>query len=355
MFFGNALADPFVDALATHPPLEQRIRAIDPNWDGKFQSVPEEGDRVEKLFAKPPPKAAPPIFNEALTGIMIAAGTSSPPPIRPNAVMPNLGSPSPQHLQYAEQLRDSLPENLKAAAREPLGAMALIYTLLLSQDDSQRITQLAGLNGRAPQAVFEQMSALYADVSQTASHARLPLVNLALPALRQLDAGQFSQFSQTLQWLIASDGEVELFEFVLQKIVLRHLAPKFNQPRPSAVQFYSLKPLVSDCAVVLSALANVGSSNPQEIQKAFTVGAPFLRAPADSGLLLLPAGQCGVDQVDAALNQLALAAPTIKKNLIEACAQVVAADGVIVENEAELLRAIADTLDCPIPPFIPAT
>ena len=30
----------------------------------------------------------------------------------------------------------------------------------------------------------------------------------------------------------------------------------------------------------------------------------------------------------------------------------VAADGVIQEGEAELLRAIADTLDCPVPPFV---
>ena len=62
--------------------------------------------------------------------------------------------------------------------------------------------------------------------------------------------------------------------------------------------------------------------------------------------------QCGVDQIDAALNRLALAVPNIKKNLIEACIHTVGADGVITENEAELLRAVADTLDCPIPPIV---
>ena len=117
------------------------------------------------------------------------------------------------------------------------------------------------------------------------------------------------------------------------------------------VQFYTLKPLVPDCAVVLSALANVGSSDADEIQKAFDTGAPLLRAPENSGLALLPVGQCGIDRLDAALNRLALAVPIIKKNLLEACAHVVGADGVIVENEAELLRAIADTLDCPMPPM----
>jgi Zn-dependent protease with chaperone function len=350
LFFGNALTDSFVEAMATHPPLEQRIRAIDPNWDGKFQSLAT--DRAESGFQRPAAKPGPPIFNNIVTGVMVAAGTGTPPVIKPGSVMPNLGNPSPLHLKYAEQLRDSLPDNLKNAAREPVSAVAMIYAMLLSDDESRRATQLAGLAGRTTQAVAQQLTSLFPDVSQAASHARLPLVNIALPALRQLDAGQFSQFSQTLQWLIASDGELSLFEFVLQKIVLRHLAPKFGQPRVTSVQFYTLKPLVPDCAIVLSALANVSSSDAVEIQKAFAAGAPYLRAPDDAGLLLLPAGQCGFDQIDAALNRLAQAVPIIKKNLIEACVRVVGADGVIVESEAELLRAIADTLDCPMPPFI---
>jgi uncharacterized tellurite resistance protein B-like protein len=69
---------------------------------------------------------------------------------------------------------------------------------------------------------------------------------------------------------------------------------------------------------------------------------------------LLPPENCGVNEIDAALNRLAQAVPIIKKNLIEACVHTVGADGVIVESEAELLRAISDTLDCPMPPFMPA-
>ena len=106
-----------------------------------------------------------------------------------------------------------------------------------------------------------------------------------------------------------------------------------------------------DCSVVLSALANVSSRNAGDVEKAFRAGAPHLRAKAD-GLQLLPREECGLAQLDAALDRLALAAPQIKKNLIEACVHVVGADGVIQEREAELLRAIADTLDCPIPPFV---
>ena len=169
-----------------------------------------------------------------------------------------------------------------------------------------------------------------------------------------MTAQQFNQFSQTLEWVIESDGKIELFEFVLQKIILHHLAPQFGGSRPPTVQYYTLKPLVPDCAVVLSALANVGSSDAGGIQKAFDTGTPYLRAPNDADLNLLPRENCGVTQIDASLDRLAQAAPIIKKNLLEACIHTVGADGVILEAEAELLRTVADTLDCPMPPFVAA-
>jgi uncharacterized tellurite resistance protein B-like protein len=288
-----------------------------------------------------------------LGGTILASGDAEKPPvIRPHTVLLNLGNPTPLHLKYAERLRESLPDSVKTAARTPLDAAALIYAMLLSDNESLRTGQLAELAKRFSPAVSEKAAALYPDVVVAAAHAHLPMVNLALGALRQLRPEQFTQFSQTLQWLIESDGKIELFEFVLQKIVLHHLTPRFSGARPPVAQYYTLKPLVPDGAVVLSALANVGSSDAAEVQKAFDTGAPYLHAPDDVDLTLLPREQCGVDQIDAALNRLALAVPTIKKNLLEACIRTVGADGVILESEAELLRAVADTLDCPIPPFV---
>ena len=360
LFFASGLADALFGAMATHPPLDQRIRAIDPSWDGKFHRLSD--DKPENLhlshnIPKPRTTSGPPmqnIFGTVLGGAILTSGdTEKPPVIRARSIMPNLGKPTSLHLEYAEKLRNALPDSVKAAAREPLSAVALIYAMLLSPDESQRATQLAGLAQRVDAGVSQKTAALFPDVSQAAAHAHLPMVNLALGSLRHLTADQFAQFSQTLQWLIESDGKVELFEFVLQKIVLHHLAPQFGAARPPTVQFYTFKPLVPDCAVVLSALANVGNSDAAEIEKAFETGAPYLRAP-DGDWGLLPRDQCGVSQIDAALDRLAQAVPIIKKNLLEACVHTVGADGVIVESEAELLRAIADTLDCPMPPFVPA-
>jgi hypothetical protein len=223
--------------------------------------------------------------------------------------------------------------------------------MLLSPDEPLRAKELTELARRAAPGIGEKSAALWPEIAPVVARARLPLVNLALPALRQLRPDEFEQFSQALQWLIASDDKIELFEFVLQKIVRRHLASQSGETRPAAIQHDTLKPLMRDCSVVLSALANGGSRNTGEVEKAFRAGAPHLHATGD---WLLPRSECGLKQLDLALDRLALAAPQIKKKLIEACVQVVGADGLIQEREAELLRAIADTLDCPIPPFVEA-
>jgi len=354
LFFANGLANSFFSLFATHPPLPDRIRAIDATWDGKFKSpgddymadvLPHGSTRARHVAPMPD------LMQKILGGAVIASGGTEPPVIRPRTVLPNLGNPAPLHLKYAEELRSALPESLKAAARVPGDAMALTYAMLLSRDGAMRAKQLADLAARVGQTISDKAAALFPDAAQTTARARLPLVNLALPALRQMEAGQFDQFSQTLQWLINSDGQVEMFEFVVQKVLLRHLDSQFHGVRKTAVQYYTIKPLVPDCAVVLSALAQVGSDQPAEIQKAFDTGAPYVYAPSDVNLSLLPVEQCGIEALDAALNRLAVAVPVIKKNLINAAAHVIGADGVIVENEAELLRAVADTLDCPIPPL----
>lgn len=84
-----------------------------------------------------------------------------------------------------------------------------------------------------------------------------------------------------------------------------------------------------------------------------------IRSAADLGVLdgwwiegCVEGITAGLTQLDTALDRVALAAPKLKKVLLEASVHVVSADGVIQEREAELLRAVADTLDCPIPPFV---
>jgi len=355
MFFGNGLSDSLFGAMATHPPIPDRIRAIDPAWDGTFPALkPDQIVTTRKAAISDlgrPTRSAPEILGSILGAGVMMDPDSRPPVIHTHSVLPNLGNPTPLHLQYAVQMRDELPDSLRTAVRDPVAATALIYALLLSQDEKIRSEQLAGIASRDSQAASEKTAALYPEVDQVAKRARLPLVNIAIGSLRNLTPEQFQIFTAMLDWLADEDGTVALFEFVLQKIITHHLSPKFSQSRPPSIQYYTIKPLVPDGAVVLSALANVSSEDPAERAKAFAAGAPYLRAPEDVPLELLPPDQCGVKQMDAALDRLNVAVPIIKKNLLDACARVIGADGVILETEAELIRAVADSLDCPMPPL----
>ena len=343
MFFGNGMPTPLFGLLATHPPLEERIRAIEPNFDGKFiptRFAPDEETEYRASQAVAPARrpGIPPVL-----------------PVAMAAVMPNLGAPSTAHLHYAVELRNSFPPALKDAARDAMGASAVVYGLLMSTDAAMREKQLGLLAQNTSAAVRQETERLLPQIEPVATNARLPLVDLALPGLRQLSPSQYQQFNKATQALIEADGEIDLFEYVLQKIVLRHLDGQFNGARRSIVQYYALKPLVPDCAVLLSALAHAGSEDPAQCEAAFQNGARNLSAFAPAPIAYVSSEDCDLSHVDAALDHLNQAAPQIKKAVLNACAQVVAADGVIQEMEAELLRAIADALDCPMPPFLQAS
>src|SRR5208282_2211641 len=117
LFFASGLAESFFGMMATHPPIPDRIRAIDPTWDGKYKRL--DDDTVENLNPSRAPqksRPAPPmqnIFGGVLGGTILASGgMDEPRVIKSHSVLPNLGNPTPLHLKYAEQLRDSLPEDV---------------------------------------------------------------------------------------------------------------------------------------------------------------------------------------------------------------------------------------------------
>lgn len=351
MFFGNAMKSSLFNAFATHPPLDERIRAINPQWDGTFPEANMDTEVEELLNRKKARPAAMPQIIPGMPGGALGTAVATAVIVQSDSVLPNIGNPTPMHLRYAIELRESLPESIRNAARYPDGASALLYALLLSDDSGARLAQLKELSNQAGSAMSDQVTALWPEVSSVAQHARLPLVNLAIPALRQMSADAFGTFTKTLQWLIESDDQIVLFEFVLNKIIQRQVTPHFTRTSPPAIQFYSINPLVPDCERILSALAHTGQVEPQAVADAFRSGAPFVRA-SRTPMSLQSQDSCGLSEINESLDRLALAVPQIKKNLLEACVHVVGADGVIHENEAELLRGIAESLDCPLPPFV---
>jgi Zn-dependent protease with chaperone function len=335
--FSSGMSGSWNDMFSTHPPLEERVRRLEPEFDGKFPHIADEEPeqvRVSRIATR----AGVPADWQT-----VAAA----PLIRASAMTRRAGQTAP--VRYAAGVLESIPVALRDATSTPWSATALVFAFLLGETSETRALQLRQI-AEFNEGLAAETQACAAQAAPLDRRARLPLVSLAMPALRQLSRQQWQKIRALLDELVACDKQVDFFEFVVKKIVERHVDSRWNAREGAVVQYYSFTPLANDFAVILSALANCGSNSSDDIRAAFTRGLGKL--PMFEGVRLLSANICGIDQVDRALSRFAQAVPHVKKTLLDACAEAVAADRLINSNEAELLRAIADALDVPMPPVV---
>jgi Zn-dependent protease with chaperone function len=357
LFFSDALKKGFLGLTATHPPLDERIRRLDPAFDGTF---PEVGWRDE---GGAPPHAAAAAFAGTAPGRVGAELASAPAP--PGAVggsgdrrtsglahevTASVGTLDPEHIAWASGFLAELPQDLREAAREPAAARGLTFALLVDADPEVRGRQLEALGETAEPAVVLETRRLLPRVQSMGREARLPLLELALPALRRMSPEQYRGYRETVRSLADADGRVSLFEYALHRMLLRHLDPRYGKPRRRTVQYYSLRGLGAEASCLLSLLARAGHPE-EEAAEAVAAGARELDG---AEVELLPPDACGLEDLDRALERMALAAPRLKERVVRAAVAAVVHDRKVTAAEGELLRAVADGLDCPIPPFLSA-
>ena len=346
MFFGAVFQPTFLsDWMATHPPLNERIRRI------TGRSVPSVSS---------PAIAA--LSGLANAGAMGLAGQSAPPTGSTSAgstvaipqveqFMASVGTASPQHLAKAHAWLQSLPPELNEALRSPTGAMALVCSLLLDARPAVRSRQLA-LVQASPLAIEAAQVEQIADLlSGLDARKYLPLLDLSIPALRTITPQQCADFFKQIQALAKADGKLSLSEYVLQLIVQKRLRPHFQKrlEQPKAVT--NLAPLWEDCQVVLTLLAKIGHTHTDDAFYAFKSALSSLpgasKRPLPQALPTFTLAHLGPS-----LKRLQPAVPKLKQAIVDAAAHAVLVDQAVTIREAELLRAIVITLDCPIPPFL---
>ncbi len=349
MFFGDAFAGSFFNLFATHPPLERRIRAFEPEFDGRFPEV-QPLALTEEAVAEPPRAGRSASF--AATGL--AAAAAALPTVMALDVgnmAQRIGRPQAEHLSHAGQVVAGMPQPLLDAAREPFVAQAVIYALLLSRDDeATRTRQLQLLQGQIEPPLYKEAQQLAATAQSLPVAARLSLVDLALPALKKSSPKQYGQLRQVVEALVHADGKVDLYEYCLRTVLLSYLDVHFGLKRAPAIRYRTVGAVAGPAAVVLSALAYVGQKRPEDVQRAFQAGAQDLLGQA----VMVPPQQCTLRTFDAALAVLAQVSPNVKREIITAVTACIAAAGKVTPEESELLRAIAAVLGCPVPPVAAA-
>ncbi len=359
MFFGNGMSESWFSFAATHPPLLDRILLLEPSFAGDFSGVKFEERRSPT--AKPDSKARRTQSGIPIPGMGDALGQALPPVIMglaaagqvqvgsAAAVADSIGNPTQQHIDFAAALLASLPEAVRAAAHDMHDACALVFALLLDPKDGPvKKKQLGQVDKLFGEQMVKTTLKLSADVASLDPRAKLPVADLAVGSLRRMAKDQFERFNKLLESLAAADEKIDLFEFSLSKLVIRHLAPHFVKQQKKPARYYSLKKLSHECSVLISSLACTAGSNDETIQTAYAAGASHLDA---TRLTQLPDVDCGLQELDQALVTLDGVSINLKRKLIEAAAATVSADGYLQIQEAELLRAISDSLGCPMPPL----
>jgi hypothetical protein len=337
MYFASGVASMF----ATHPALDDRIRRLEPQWDGEFPpAIP-----AEEVVGFDGADAA--AFAGHASGDV---ETQYPTVVPVNVVLhaaEQVADPTAMHRRYVRELVAEMPQDVVDAAHEPYGARAVIYASLLDRDVDVRAAQLRALEQLADANVFELTLRLVPALNQLDVRARLPLVDMTLPALRALSASQYATFSQIFVQLVQADKRLGLFEWTLHQILLRHLRPQFESAQPKPIKYYGLQRLSEQCSVLLSVLARASQ---RDDDVAFEAGA---RQLADVAVQQLPPEVCTLNALESALMELSQTAPKIRQQIVDACAACICADAAVNVSEAELLRAICDMLDCPMPPLLP--
>lgn len=391
MCFGNVSEGGFSslssNLMATHPPLEKRIAAIDPSFDGSYKQLSADKKRARLGSGSQQSQAAMGLAAGGGSGasagdgagsnsgagaggadamaqgmaVAVAAGGNDWSSTRrqldyqmeADDVVGAVGETSPQRLVYCATLLDEIPRPLMQARGELMGAMATVYTLLLDQDAEERRKQAQMLQKYAEPGIIKESQKLWASVANLDREFHLPLMDLLVPTLRRMTEEQFQAFSAMVDRLIQADGKVTFHEFVLEKVVLHRLEMALHDPGRKVVQFHSFRAVRSDIENLLSCVAYVGHEDINTAKISFQEGRDRLPDKIRGSVQFRPRDRWTFPNVGASLDRLSAASPTIKKAVIDACAHCVMGDGQVVIEEVEMLRAVCETLDVPLPPFIP--
>ncbi len=351
MLFANGLGS-FFQLYATHPPIEERIRALEPDFDptaylrdqARQASAREQrhgGENAPRSSLIPAQAQAH--WDRLMQSLLI---------LTPDAVSNSIGNPQDQHIQHAAELRRLIPEQVYQATQSRIGALLLTLSLLLDQDDSIRQRQLTHLSAFFDAEALSLITRLRTDVQGLGPQFRLPLMDMAFPALKQRPREQIDAMLKLVDELILADDQVDSFEYLLSRTLLSHLQDAERPQRATSRRGTKLVNSLDELHTLFSVLARLGHKQGDEAARdAYQVGM----------LALLPNSidwpdynppEKWVQKMDAALDKLDGLPAVAKEELVKALTITISHDARVTVSEAELLRAVCAILHCPLPPFV---
>ena len=343
MLFGSGSR--LTSVFATHPPLLKRIHVLDP-------SVSEaELQQLARQWAAAPPSGMAEDMALGLTGRGEAiAAPDAKVRMKPADVVAAVGVASDDSYGRAGAILDSIPEDVLTRARRPDTALPLVFGLVLSEDAQTRVNQRAILANAFGPTVADAAAGEAREVDSLHPGLKLPLAELAFPALRQRSGPEQAAVVNAMHALIQVDGEISVFEYCLSRLLHRELYEAMYRKPPWETNRRTLAGGLGAAATLLATLAQIGQSDPAEAARAFAAG--LSRIAPSAGLSYSPPGD-GVRALEQSWPALDGLREADKALLVEGLVAVIAYDGVMTVAETELVRTICAVLQCPLPPLVP--
>ncbi len=325
---------------ATHPPLEERIRAIDPGFQtDEFKTIAERlkhESQARQAEAETAAEAAP----ERARG---PGGL----PLNPDQLAEQIGQPGLNQVFLAAALAAAIPRPLERAAHSDQWARETICYLLLSDDAEVRERQLLMIAQALGSDAEAQVRALREAAPALEPTQRLPLMEMAFPALRRRPARELVGLMKLMDQLIHADGRIDVFEYALARLTGSQIEDVLNPSRARASGSDTLARHPDAVRDLLLILARHGHpDDPEASRMAWQQG---VKAALDVGSAEAPAIDSWPDRLDAALKTLDRLKAVEKQRLVAAMARVVMHDGRVEPAEMELLRAVCGVLHVPLP------
>jgi Zn-dependent protease with chaperone function len=346
MFFGNAVKS-MAGAFATHPPLVDRIRRLDPQFKGDFRNYAADRPkkRQRKMDAAQVKKAPSTGMGDRFMPGMEKMGSRF--PINPAVLIAGIGTITDQSVSYAQQLLGRVNSTLLAATREPFSARCAVFAFLLDSDESLRREQLQMIAQREGDPSAAESVSLWRLTEKMNTRFRLPVLEIAQGTLSGLSHEQYKSFRATCIELIKADGQLSIFEFYLRHHILMHLDRRFQLRSIPKVDIKDVNDVANEIQLLLSAFVQIGHTDVDVAKSAFEAGISQTSLPAKSRELR----EWKYSDLDTCLTKLNRCAPALKKMVLQAAATAMTHDHQITVEEAETFRAFAESIDCPVPPI----
>lgn len=343
-YFAEGVSGFMESLFSTHPPLETRIRRIDPRWNGKF--------------TPPQPAVVPPASEAVNAGAADNSRTRQATSVVMGAAVADalwgierIGNPSLAHVGYAQELLAAFPPGLKAETQDPYGVRALIYALLMQPEATVQKRQWDLLRAQDDAGVYAKTETLTPLVAALDRRLRLPLMDLSLPALRALTLPQYQVFKNVVLGLMHADNKISLGEWIMQRLLLHRLDEMHGLRKRPPARYSILGAVKGESEQLLSLVAYAEHSDDAAAARAFDAGRKAIGAAAFN---IIARKDLSLARLNDAVDKLEQLKPLLKPRLLKACAACIGADGQVSVDGIELLRALASSLDSPMPPVIVA-